>query len=244
MSAAGLKPNMWHADYEAMERHVKELTEPKHVKDQLVLLCREIQELVRESECMDKVLCRQIHALNKAEQAEGAGTGKKLEALRKELADLTAEEKTVTDRLKSVKLTTQKRESEAKRVRSEASETVQANNEQFPVSLGEVETFLCQRPDATISELEEMTAALRREHEEIQASIAQNVDSRARNETELHEEEQGFKKQLAKLNRERARLMLDIDKQNRWISILTIKLRTLKRAAEAGPGIASPPSGP
>lgn len=79
MSVSGLKPKMASQAYEMLERQMMEITNPKQLKDQLVSLCREIQDLVRESECMDKILGRQVHALSKAENVGDTAVTQKLD---------------------------------------------------------------------------------------------------------------------------------------------------------------------
>lgn len=234
MSLSGLKPRMASQAYETLERHMMEITSPKQLKDQLVSLCREIQELVRESECMDKILGRQVHALSKAENVGDNAITQKLDLLRAELAQVVSEEKDLTEQVRAMKRTAVKKGQEIKRIRAEAGNAIKIDGvDRFPVTLAEVEAFLLQRPDVTKAEIDEGIDFLCKEHEALKAIIEQYVNAKAEAESEVHGELAELSKKLAKLNRERAKVTMDIEKQLHWIHILTIRLRSVRRAAQA-----------
>lgn len=234
MSLSGLKPRMASQAYETLERQMMEITNPKQLKDQLVSLCREIQELVRESECMDKILGRQVHALSKAENVGDAAVTQKLDLLRAELAQVTSEEKDLTEQVRAIKRTAAKKGQEVKRIRTEAGNAIKVDGiDRFPVTLAEVEAFLLQRPDVSKAEINEGIEFLCKEHESLKAVIEQYISAKAEAESEVHGELTELGRKLAKLNRERAKLTMDIEKQLHWIHILTIRLRSVRRAAQA-----------
>lgn len=234
MSVSGLKPKMASQAYEMLERQMMEITNPKQLKDQLVSLCREIQDLVRESECMDKILGRQVHALSKAENVGDTAVTQKLDLLRAELAQVVSEEKELTEQVRAMKRTAAKKGHEAKRIRTEAGNAIKVDGiDRFPVTLAEVEAFLLQRPDVTRAEVDEGIEFLCKEHESLKAIIEQYINAKAEAESEVHGELAELGKKFAKLNRERAKLSMDLEKQLHWIHILTIRLRSVRRAAQA-----------
>lgn len=243
-----------------LPRAVVETNDPQVIKNLLVELQLEIRDKAAELASLGEIEKRQEEALaaEKARH-DSQGTDAQLQALKEEYDSLGQREKELFERLRRKREQEAANAERQKRARARAQRIVEGADSgsskpaaakraeraprdiatnpegeveipEFTVTLEEVEAFLRSSADVTEERLQEDTARLDRMVQEKKMLIEGYSEAKQSVEASLRSDMATVSKKIAKLTADQEKVSKDIEKQLRWMQLLSLKLRQAKRA--------------